>query len=236
MKKVAKDWLHKNIMYGDINAVTSYVYNYSNSSNPIIKQAFHLIQYAEQNTFEEMHHIAPKLMKAYQKANSGLRGVTPGWQSMMMEYDDKGIPTGNFVRDINYGQYQKDFKEFLESLNKDFIDKYGFTYVIDDTGAVINSLTEEFAEDEEWGSNGEKPKYIEYLEAIEIWKAKRVHRRYTSRYYLERLSKPYDGTIDPLSPKFKDTRFNHGLSPKTLSRYTYYQSNINFYLNKCQDE
>ena len=37
MKKVAKDWLHKNLMYGDITAVTSYVYNYSNSSNPIIK-------------------------------------------------------------------------------------------------------------------------------------------------------------------------------------------------------
>jgi uncharacterized protein YpbB len=37
MKKVAKDWLHKNMMYGDINAVTSYLYNYSYSSNPIIK-------------------------------------------------------------------------------------------------------------------------------------------------------------------------------------------------------
>jgi hypothetical protein len=36
MKKVAKDWLHKNLMYGDITAVTSYVYNYSHSSNPII--------------------------------------------------------------------------------------------------------------------------------------------------------------------------------------------------------
>jgi len=47
MKKVAKDWLHKNMMYGDVNAVASYVYNYSYSSNPIIKQAFHLIQHAE---------------------------------------------------------------------------------------------------------------------------------------------------------------------------------------------
>jgi hypothetical protein len=43
MKRVAKDWLHKNMMYGDINATTSYIYNYSYSSNPIIKQAFHLI-------------------------------------------------------------------------------------------------------------------------------------------------------------------------------------------------
>lgn len=236
MKKVAKDWLHKNLMYGDITAVTSYVYNYSNSSNPIIKQAFHLIQQAEQKTQEEIHHIAPKIMRAYQKANRGLRSVTPGWQSMMMEYDDKGIPTGNFVRAINYGQYQKDLKEFLTRLNQDFINQYGFTYVVDDTGAVTNSLTGEFAEDEEWGPNGEMPKYIEYLRIIENWKGHRVHRRYKPNYYMERISLPYDGTIDPLSPEFKDTRFNHGLSPKTLSRYTYYQSNINYYLNKCQDE
>lgn len=235
MKKVAKDWLHKNLMYGDITAVTSYVYNYSYSSNPIIKQAFHLIQAAEQKTLEEVHGIAPKLMKAYQKANKGARSFTPGWQSMMMEFDDKGIPTGNFVRELNYGLYQKDLKEFLERLNQDFINRYGFTYVVDDTGAVTNSLTGEFAEDEEWGPNGEMPRYIEYLQAIETFKAQRVHRRYQPQYYYERLSRPYDGTIDPLDPRFVHTRMNHGLSPKTLSRYTYYQSNINYYLNKCQD-
>lgn len=54
MKKVAKDWLHKNIMYGDISSVTSYIYNNSFSSNPIIKQAFHLIQHAETKTLEEI--------------------------------------------------------------------------------------------------------------------------------------------------------------------------------------
>lgn len=43
MKTVAKDWLHKNVMYGDINVVKSYVYNNSYIDNPIIKQVFHLI-------------------------------------------------------------------------------------------------------------------------------------------------------------------------------------------------
>lgn len=235
MKKVAKDWLHKNLMYGDSGIVTSYIYNYSNSSDPIIKQAFHLIQSAEQKTLEEVHGIAPKLMAAYQKANSGSRSFTPGWQSMMMEFDNKGIPTGNFVREINYGLYQKDLKEFIEQLNQAFIDKYGFTYVVDDSGAVTNSLTGEFAEDEEWGPNGEKPKYIEYLEEIEIFKAPRVHRKYIPDYYFERLSRSYNGTIDPFSEEFKNSRFDHGLSPKTLAKYTYYNSNINYYLNKCQD-
>lgn len=235
MKEVAKDWLHKNIMYGDLNAVSNYVYNYSYSSNPIIKQAFHLIQHAEQKTLEEMHHIAPKLMRAYQAANKGIRSVTPGWQSMMMEYDLDGKPTGSFIRAINYGQYNKDLINFIKTLNETFVNDYGFTYVTDDTGATVNSLTGEYAEDEEWGPNGEMPKYVEYLRAIEKFKAPRVHRRFIGQYYLERLTRPYDGTIDPLSPEFKDSRFNHGLSPKTLKRYNYYQTNINYYYNKCQD-
>lgn len=235
MKKVAKDWLHKNLMYGDISAVTSYVYNYSNSSNPIIKQAFHIIQHAEQKTLEEVHTIAPALIRAYQQANKGSRSFTPGWQSVMMEFDEDGLPTGNFVRDLNYGQYNKDLKEFREQLNDKFLKKYGYTYVTDDIGAIVNSLTGEFAEDEEW--NGDiMPHYVEYQREIELFKNKRCHRRFTADYYLERLSKPYDGTIDPMSPEFKGTRFDHGLSPKTLARYSYYHSNINYYLSKCQDE
>jgi hypothetical protein len=50
-----------------------------------------------------MHHIAPKLIKAYQDANSGIKSWTPGWQSMMMEFDDEGKPTGYFIRALNYG-------------------------------------------------------------------------------------------------------------------------------------
>lgn len=235
MKKVAKDWLHKNMMYGDITAFTSYLYNYSYSSNPIIKQAFHLIQHAEQQTLEEMHQIAPGLMKAYQLANKGARSFTPGWQSIMMEFDDEGKPTGNFIRDLNYGLYQKDLKNFIDKLNEDFLNKYQFTYVTDDTGAIVNSLTGEFAEDEEWGPNGEMPKYVEYQLEIEKFKADRVHRRFRPHYYMERLTRPYDGTIDPMSPEFIGTKFNHGLSPKTLARYSYYNNNINYYLSKCQD-
>jgi len=84
----------------------------------------------------------------------------------MMEYDDEGIPTGNFIRAINFGLYQKDLNKFIKQLNDDFIKRYGFTYVTDDTGAVVNSLTGEFADDEEWVGDTE-PKYVEYQRLIE---------------------------------------------------------------------
>jgi len=128
MKKVAKDWLHKNIMYGDITPVASYLYNNSFSSNPIIKQAFHLIQDAETKTLEEIQPIARRITRAYRRADKLFKKFGPNWQTVLMEFDDEGIPTGNFVRPVNYGQYEKDLTEFVKRLNEEFKDTYGWSY------------------------------------------------------------------------------------------------------------
>lgn len=232
MKAVAKDWLHKNMMYGDLNAFTSYVYNNAYSSNPIIKQAFHLIQEAETKTLEEVHPSAERIVRAFRKIDKKFKSLG-NWQTRLMEFDRNGIPTGNFVRPINYGQYQIDLTEFIKDLNNKFDEKYGFHYEDDGSGLTINSLTGELASEEEWGENGEEPTYITYLKEIEKWKCNHSERRYTYKYYEERLSRPYKGSIDP-----RDTNtnvFGHGLSPKTLARYNYIQSNINYYLDMCTD-
>ncbi len=231
MKKVAKDWLHKNIMYGDISSVTSYIYNNSFSSNPIIKQAFHLIQHAETKTLEEIQPVARRITKAYQKANKLFKSFGPNWQTVLMEFDTEGIPTGNFVRPVNYGQYEKDIVEFTKKLNSEFEETYGWYYEDDGTGMIINSLTGELADNEEWGPNGEEPVYIKYLKRIEDFKCERSNRRYTINYYNERMSRPYRGSIDPNEVNIN--KFGHGLSPKTLARYNYIQSNINYYLDLC---
>jgi hypothetical protein len=232
MKKVAKDWLHKNIMYGDINTVTSYIYNNSFSSNPIIKQAFHLIQHAETKTLEEVQPIARRITKAFQRANKGLKRFGPNWQTVLMEFDNDGIPTGNFVRDINYGQYEKELEAFIKDLNDRFTQDYGHTYIDDGNGSIVNSQTGELAEEEEW-INGVEPLYITYLKEIETWKCEHANRRYTINYYMERMSQPYKGSLDPNNVDIN--KFGHGLSPKTLAKYNYIQSNINYYLDLCTD-
>jgi len=106
MKKVAKDWLHKNIMYGDINSAIKYIYNNSYVENPIIRQAFHLIQEAETKTLEEIQPIQRRILGLYSRAKKEHRASISNWQTVFMEFDKNGIPTGNFVRDINYGQYE----------------------------------------------------------------------------------------------------------------------------------
>jgi hypothetical protein len=150
-----------------------------------------------------------------------------------MEFDKDGIPTGNFVRDINYGQYQKDVDEFITNLNKEFQDKYGHSYYIDEDGTYINSLTGGFADDEVWNGNI-PPHIIEYKLAIEEFKCSRANRRYTFEYYKERMSEPYTGP-DPLLTKTTG-EFKHGLSPRTLSRYERIQSNINYYMSLCYNK
>lgn len=234
-KQVAKDWLHKNVMYGDITSFEAYVQNYSYVRNPIIKQVFHLIQHAEQKTLEDVDKVAPLIIQKFQKADKLFKDMFGNWQTVMMEFDEDGIPTGNFVREVNYGQYEKDLVNFRKQLDDDFIKRYGYTFVKNESGQIVNSVTGSLAEDDEW-TGPHEPVYVEYLRKIEQFKSERCNRRYIPSYYIERLTQPYDGTLDPLSPEFQSTKFNHGLSPKTLKKYQYYQENINYYLSLCEDK
>lgn len=233
MKEVAKDWLHKNAMYGDVGSVAAFVGNYQYSENPITKQVFHLIQVAETKTGIEVQPIAAKISKAYIKADKEFGKFNPAWQKIFMEFDKDGVPTGNFVRDINYGQYAKDVDEFISNLNDEFEKKYGHFYYIDEDGTYINSNTGGFADDEEWQA-GVAPPIVEYRLRIEEFKCERADRRYTFEYYKERMSEPYSGP-DPMLTNLTGN-FKHGLSPRTLSKYNRIQSNINYYMSLCYDK
>ena len=90
-----------------------------------------------------------------------------------MEFGKDGLPTGYFVRPINYGQYQLDLNNFIQKLNDKFDNMPGIMhhYIFDDvTGSYINSVTGISAEEEEWGPNGEMPDYYRYMLEIEKWK------------------------------------------------------------------
>lgn len=224
MKVVYKDWLHENLYYGDISTLSSWLINYGQTNNPIIRLAFHMIQRAESKIQFETEPIAVKITKQFKRAEKE-HLLNPDWQTVLMEVDDEGKPTGKFVRDINYGQYEKDLNKFVDQLNEEFLAKYKFCYVLDDNDNLINSATGTLAEDEEWVGVSEPP-YVEYMRRIEEFKCSRAFRRYTYNYYKERLSRPYSQSYPQ----------GHGLSPKTLAKYNRIQSNINYYLDLCTDK
>ena len=230
IKTVAKDWLHKNDMYGDESKLTLF-FNYSRQNSPIIRQAFQMIQDADQQTRKESLPVMQQISKAFDKANSIIDDLTPGnWQTMLMErYTDgpkKGEFTGLFRSAVNRGQFKQDQENFKEKLNKEWQDKYGYFYYKDPiTGETLRSDTESSVEEEQWIGDQE-PNYVTYQRIYEEWLCDHAHRRYSKTYFIERLSKPYD-------PK---TRTGHGLSPRTLSRQQYIQDQLNYLLQKCSDK
>lgn len=232
--EVIKDYLHRNALYKDTNNAYMWIFSLANQQSPLVKIAFSQIQNQETKIAEESGNICIKLAKAYEKVNK-LTRLNPFWQKTFMEFDKNGLPTGYFIRPINRGQYMLDVDDFVKQLNKDFQDKYGYHYVVDDTtGEYINSETGAFAYDEEW--TDEQPTFIDYLLAIQKYKCSRANLRFTYDYYKERLSRPFDANLDPdkVSGDYLET--HHGLSLKTLKKYNQIQSNINYYLSKCKDK
>lgn len=237
-RQVIKDYLHYNMMHGDINAVQRTMENAAFSSNPVIKYMHNTLSYANLKIQRESNQAAVNVRRAYKKANTFAKKFGPKWQQKMMEFGKDGLPTGYFVRPINYGQYQLDLNNFIETLNDAFDNMPGIMhhYIFDDvTGSYINSVTGISAEEEEWGPNGEMPDYYRYMLEIEKWKCEHANRRYTFEYYKERMSRPI--LANPASfIDGENVKGGHGLSPKTLIRYNRVQSKINYYLDKCTDE
>lgn len=230
MIKVLQDYFGKHSFYGDINTVTNWCQSLSRSQSPIIKMAYDMIHQQETATAEEFFHIENVLNNVYKRVKK-LDRLDPNWQKIMMEFDRDGIPTGNFVRDINYGQYKLDYEKFIENLNKQWVEQRGYSYEINpDTGEYVRSDTKASSDDEEW-ENGQMPDISEYRLRIYKWKTHRANMRYTYEYYKERLSQPYDPN-DPNCELDEYLETHHGLSPRTLSRYNHIQSKINYYTNQ----
>lgn len=235
MKILSEDYLHYNILRGDLNGFETWVENASQSSNLVIKMMHNILSYAETRIQIEANKEAVDVRRAYKQANTFVKKFGPNWQSRMMEFDRDGVPTGYFIRPINYGQYKIDLDNFIKELNERFDSTPGIMhhYIVDEnTGQYINSVTNQFAEDEEFDDQGNPPDIYKYLLEIEKWKCEHANRRYTFEYYKERMSKPFviptgDPVIDNLNKN------NHGLSPRTLIKYNRIQSNINYYLDKC---
>lgn len=241
VKAVTKDWLHKNAMYSDISSLRKTFFNYAYSPNPVIKLAFQLINEATVASNQSSLNKAYNLIELREKAGHLLDSWTPGnWEKQFMEYDSLGNPTGNFIRKINYGQFNIDRAEFMQKLKDDFIDKYGYYYYQNESGTTIRSNDLFIAEEEEWtyDSWGRPimPTYAEWLLTIEAWECGLAHKRYTYEYYKERLSLPYNGDTDVNGNYNIYSSKGHGLSLRTLAKYNKIQSNINYYLDKCIGE
>lgn len=226
IKEVAKDWLHNNDMWGDEGKFTKF-FNYSRNDSPIIRQAFQMIQDADQETRRQSIAVQQRIVKAYNKATSLVdKAKLSNWQTEFMERDRDGNFTGLFRSAVNRCQFKKDMEEFVQQLNQKYDRIHGYHYITDQvTKETLRSDTMSSIENEVW-VNDQPPVYVQYQLELEKWICDHAHRRYSLIYYQERLSQPYD----------RETRTGHGLSPRTLSRQKYIQDQLNYILQKCSDK
>lgn len=242
MKVVFKDWLHENSFHGDISEFWGgKLKNFSYSNNEIIKQMFHEIQKKNAKTMREVQPHVDRINKAWKRANGITKTFKGHWQEMMMERDRRGRYTGNFIREINYGQYVQDLEEFVKELNEEFDREYGKHYEKNDLGDWVSStgIAIEDDDSELWGTTGDMdddmPTFYKYLARLYDWKCRHANMRYTYDYYIERMSRPYTTKSETDEYDVVNYKNNHGLQPRTFLKYERIQSNINYYLDKCAD-
>lgn len=93
------------------------------------------------------------------KATADAAGVKRNDILLFFEKDSKGRTTGNLIRPLNYGQFNKDYKEFLNKLNS--------KYCVED-GEIYSLPDQEF---------------VEYNREKEDWLCEHCERKFKASYY-----------------------------------------------------
>ena len=117
------------------------------------------------------------LMNLYNKVRPVGSQISPiNWQKQFLELDDKGVPTGYFIREINSGQFFKERDQLIEKLNNKYSDtnKYGGAAITFDDGRPV------FHDDDTTVDNSV---YNQYYDELDEWLSKHAERRYTVDYY-----------------------------------------------------
>lgn len=102
---------------GDIGFIDTYFMTMSSSGDLLLQLFDDVVQrakgYARNDTIEDMHYIIRLMLKAQ---DAGITSFE--W---MFEHDSDGRKTGNYISSVNVGQFEKEKREFLKSLDE----KYG---------------------------------------------------------------------------------------------------------------
>lgn len=177
----AYEFLEGSYMYGQLNAGEFWIGMASRSRSSLVRMIDDAIKNADLETHRQTLSVGTRLVKMYNEIRPvGSQLSILNFQKQFMELDKKGVPTGYFIRPINYGQFYKDRDEVIAQLNEKYsnVDKYGaHAITFDDEGNV------QFHDDDELA---DKSIYNQYYDELDDWLDKHSNRRYTVDYYKQR--------------------------------------------------
>lgn len=146
---------------GDINAFTENVGSVDKAGDNILRVLDFYIKKAINNTELQTDRKAAKLLNLHKNLKFG-----ESTNDLYELYED-GITTGYLIRDLNFGQFEKDYNKFLNKLNKTISSKYGILLEVDNKQAPQQ--------------NEDARK--EWLHEQNEWLDKHCERKYSKEYY-----------------------------------------------------
>lgn len=165
-----KLWLHNKINNGDLGFFENWIKSAVSSHSPIVRIVDDFVRQLDTDVRQQSLKKSRQLQRIYKKTESTLAKMSPfNYQRNFCEIDDDGQTTGNFIAEVNVGQFEKEKRTFIENWAAAH-SALGVT--INEEGSI------EFPDDALWKR---------FNDDLDDFLDGRQHRRYTSEYYkLER--------------------------------------------------
>lgn len=201
MKITAKKWLRNQNDFGDVGSFEKWIGLGSRSKSSIIRIVQEIINQDWDKIQTSSDEVGHNLGALYQKAlgkprNIGYKFTPRNFAKRLMAMDYRGLPTGYFIQPINKGQYYQDLNDIKTKLlyGKDGVEDKIRNFKDDDGNYVFRDANNEFdLELNEYGDPifPESPLLDDicrdYYIKIESWISDHANRRYTKKYYVERV-------------------------------------------------
>ena len=165
-----KLWLHNKINNGDLGFFENWIKSAVSSHSPIVRIVDDFVRQLDTEVRQQSLKKSRQLQRIYKKTESTLAKMSPfNYQRNFCEIDDDGQTTGNFIAEVNVGQFEKEKRTFIEN----------WAAAHSALGVMINEEGSiEFPDDALWKR---------FNDDLDDFLDGRQHRRYTSEYYkLER--------------------------------------------------
>lgn len=179
-KRRADQFLDGGFENGGLSAGEIMVGFATKSNSNIVRVITDIIQNIEGTRDRKTLSKGMALMNLYNKLRPKGSQISPiNWQKQFLETDEQGVPTGYFIREINYGLFFKERDQVIEKLNDKYsnTEKYGGAAITFDDGKPV------FHDDDTTANDSV---YNQYYDELDEWLSQHAERRYTLDYYKNR--------------------------------------------------